>query len=55
MTDIANRLRTFDYRGNPPPVLRLMAEAADEIDRLRWALAAANAALDRAHQVAANE
>ena len=65
MTDIADQLRTWNYENRrrykgrpystPPPAPRLMHDAADEIDRLRWALAAANAALDRAHQLDANE
>ena len=53
MTDIADQLRTWDY-STPPPVPRLMHEAADEIDRLRFALTAACTALDRAHQVIAD-
>ena len=38
MSDIVERLRNQDYRGNRPPEHALMAEAADEIERLRAAL-----------------
>ena len=39
MPDIVERLRNYDYRGNRPPEHAVMAEAADEIERLRAALA----------------
>ena len=39
MPDIVERLRNYDYRGNRPPEHAVMAEAADEIERLHALIA----------------